>query len=290
MSRVKILAGDLPLGAAEYCNGYILGIQVSTVEIATEQSIKKVGGTLAGGIVGGVLLGPLGTIGGMLVGGNKKEVVFVVQFTSGEQALARADSNIFTKIQADIFNGPVAAPHKSLMSGAAGLGMFLGFTTGFAGGLFFFGKHLWPFVAALVSFVPALILGAVGGIIFSIVEDSGKKSRKEGVDAPAFPHKKSQERDDNHKYELEGNGVTVWTVPLDDNEKTSLLNRIKSKPSTAHIFVWPEVIIDWDGVCDAQGTPIQFSKRNAELLGSKGSSIFSELESEIKKSVGKAPS
>ena len=51
---------------------YIIDLNsVTTIEIITEENKKKVAGTMAGGAAGLLLLGPLGAIGGLLLGGNK---------------------------------------------------------------------------------------------------------------------------------------------------------------------------------------------------------------------------
>lgn len=77
--------------------------QLESVEIASEASVKKIGGTVGWGVAGGVLLGPVGLLAGLLAGGRKKEVTFVAKFKDGRKLLASTDQKTYTKIQAAIF-------------------------------------------------------------------------------------------------------------------------------------------------------------------------------------------
>ena len=77
--------------------------EIAQVDIATEENVKKLGGTLGWGLVGGALLGPVGLLAGLLMGGRAKNVVFVVRFKDGRKLLASADSKTFTAIQAAAF-------------------------------------------------------------------------------------------------------------------------------------------------------------------------------------------
>jgi len=76
---------------------------IETVEIATEENVKKLGGTVGWGIAGAVLLGPVGLLAGLLVGGRKKEVTFVARFKDGRKLLGTTDSKTFTTLQAACF-------------------------------------------------------------------------------------------------------------------------------------------------------------------------------------------
>ncbi|HEY4048023.1 MAG TPA: hypothetical protein VGM27_14270 [Acidobacteriaceae bacterium] len=77
---------------------------LSAVEIATEENVKKLGGTVGWGLVGGALLGPAGMLAGLLLGGRGKNVVFVAKFDDGLKMLASAESKTFTAIQAAAFS------------------------------------------------------------------------------------------------------------------------------------------------------------------------------------------
>lgn len=68
---------------------YIIDLNtVTTIEIITEENKKKVMGTMMGGGAGLLLLGPLGAIGGLLLGGNKKLVNIAVALNDGRNFVA----------------------------------------------------------------------------------------------------------------------------------------------------------------------------------------------------------
>ena len=77
--------------------------ELEAVEIATEESIKKIGGTIGWGVAGALILGPVGLLAGLLLGGNKKKVTFVAKFKDGRKLFASTDSKTYTKLQAAVF-------------------------------------------------------------------------------------------------------------------------------------------------------------------------------------------
>ena len=117
MAKLKVHAGDFLEGDGQFSFGSLvlkteahrfLGETIpitamEMVEIATEQNVKKLGGTAGWGIAGGVLLGPVGLLAGLLAGGRKKEVTFVAKFKDGRKLLATTDNKTFTKLQAACF-------------------------------------------------------------------------------------------------------------------------------------------------------------------------------------------
>ncbi len=117
MAKVKVLAGDFLKGNGEYSWGSLVLktkehswvgetiplTQLETVEIATEESVKKIGGTVGWGAAGAVILGPVGLLAGLLLGGKKKEITFVAKFKDDRKLLAQTDSKTFTKLQAAVF-------------------------------------------------------------------------------------------------------------------------------------------------------------------------------------------
>ena len=117
MSSINVRAGDFLKGHGSFGFGSfvlrteknrilgetIRGSELELVETATEQNVKKLAGTVGWGIVGGAVLGPLGLLGGLLLGGRKKEVTFVAKFKDGRKMLATTDPKIFIKIQAAAF-------------------------------------------------------------------------------------------------------------------------------------------------------------------------------------------
>lgn len=67
---------------------------VEELAAASEENVKRLGGTVGWGVTGAVLLGPVGLLAGLLAGGRKKEVTFVVKFKDGKKALCSADNNL----------------------------------------------------------------------------------------------------------------------------------------------------------------------------------------------------
>ena len=76
---------------------------IEDIEEASEESIKKLGGTIGWGLAGSVLLGPVGLLAGVLAGGNRKEVTFVARFKDQRKLLATVDKKTFLKIRASVF-------------------------------------------------------------------------------------------------------------------------------------------------------------------------------------------
>ncbi|MDQ0504433.1 hypothetical protein [Xanthobacter agilis] len=77
--------------------------QVEDIEVASEESVKRIGGTLGWGVAGAVLLGPVGLLAGLLAGGVGKDVTFICKLKDGRKFLATASSRIFAELQAAMF-------------------------------------------------------------------------------------------------------------------------------------------------------------------------------------------
>lgn len=72
----------------------------NSLEICTEENVKKIGGAVGWGVVGGVLAGPVGILAGALLGGNKKQVTFILELTDGRQLMGSVDLKAYTAMQA----------------------------------------------------------------------------------------------------------------------------------------------------------------------------------------------
>jgi len=116
MAKIKILAGSFPKGEAYIYFGQItLPGQSSAIafnhflrdleeiDVASEENVKKVGGTLGWGAAGAILLGPAGLLAGLLLGGKKKEVTFVAKFKDDKKMLGSTDSETYKTMMASIF-------------------------------------------------------------------------------------------------------------------------------------------------------------------------------------------
>ena len=77
--------------------------QIAELDVASEESVKRLGGTVGWGIAGGVLLGPVGLLAGLIAGGRGKDVTFVCKLKDGRKFMATAHSDVYTKITAALF-------------------------------------------------------------------------------------------------------------------------------------------------------------------------------------------
>lgn len=123
MATIKVEAGDIEKGAWKF-NGMMgvslmsrastkahpwkgesinLGLELQSAELLDEEKVKKLAGTSGWGIAGAVLLGPLGAIGGILLGGNKKEVAFAAYLKDGRKFMGVTDGGTWVKIMAITF-------------------------------------------------------------------------------------------------------------------------------------------------------------------------------------------
>ncbi|MEX2475048.1 hypothetical protein [Marinobacter sp.] len=117
MSTIKVHAGDF-LPKEGFLKGTFINLKtedrswvgenvqladIETLELATEESVKKLGGTVGWGAVGGLLLGPVGLLAGLVAGGRKKEVTFIAKFKDGRKVLATTDNKTYTQMQAAVF-------------------------------------------------------------------------------------------------------------------------------------------------------------------------------------------
>lgn len=117
MAKIKVLAGDFLKGDGQvsfnalglrtekhsFLGESIPFSQLEEVEVASEESVKKIGGTIGWGAAGAVLLGPVGLLAGLLAGGRKKEVTFVAKFKDGRKLMGTADNATYLKLKAAVF-------------------------------------------------------------------------------------------------------------------------------------------------------------------------------------------
>lgn len=118
---VKVVAGDISEGKWQFTAMFSQALMtradqmsfkpqtvdlirdVESLEQLTEEKVKKLAGTAGWGAAGAVLLGPVGAIGGILLGGNKKEVAFAAYLKDGRKFMATTDGKTWQKIQAARF-------------------------------------------------------------------------------------------------------------------------------------------------------------------------------------------
>lgn len=78
----------------------VTGDKFNQLDLCTEKNVKKIGGALGWGVIGGILAGPAGIIAGSLIGGNKKEVTFIIEFKDGRKLMGTTDLNAFNQLMA----------------------------------------------------------------------------------------------------------------------------------------------------------------------------------------------
>ena len=81
----------------------ILNNNIEKIELMTEEKAKSFLGAAGLGIVGGLVLGPLGALAGVLAGGNKKEICFACYLKDGKKFMAVSDAKTYQKIAALAF-------------------------------------------------------------------------------------------------------------------------------------------------------------------------------------------
>lgn len=119
MAKLKLHAGDYGQGQGSVVlnnirmpwrpgDGFSLGksygiSDIEELEVASEESVKRLGGTVGWGAAGALILGPVGLLAGLLAGGRTKEVTFVARFKDGKRILATTDSATYTRLMAATF-------------------------------------------------------------------------------------------------------------------------------------------------------------------------------------------
>ena len=78
---------------------------VTELAIATEEKVKKLGGTVGWGAAGVLLLGPVGLLAGLLLGGRATRTVFTMRFLDGSAILASGNSQAYIQAQSLFMTG-----------------------------------------------------------------------------------------------------------------------------------------------------------------------------------------
>lgn len=125
MGKIKVEAGDFKVGnhsqffSAFGANEFHMALdqiswtgykiekysaeEVDEIAEASEENVKRLGGTVGWGIAGAALLGPVGLLAGLIAGGRGKNVTFICKFGDGKKFLGTTDSKTYTKIVASQF-------------------------------------------------------------------------------------------------------------------------------------------------------------------------------------------
>lgn len=118
MAKIKIHAGDFPKGdatmhfdqiglpwqAGDGFTGKTIALaELEEIDVASEESVKRVGGTIGWGAAGALVLGPVGLLAGLLLGGKKTEVTFIAKFKGDRKMLGSTDSKTYKTMMATVF-------------------------------------------------------------------------------------------------------------------------------------------------------------------------------------------
>lgn len=105
--KTFLLPGTVPTlhmrVAGKFSAEKIPASEIESLELATEESVKRLGGTVGWGIAGAALLGPVGLLAGLLAGGKGKDVTFVCTFKDGRKFMAVAPSQVWNDLMAATF-------------------------------------------------------------------------------------------------------------------------------------------------------------------------------------------
>ena len=94
--------------------------QVVAVESASEERVKKLGGTLGWGATGALVLGPVGLLAGLMLGGKKTEVAFIVSFADGRSFLGVSNHSEWVVIKAATLEAISANHRKAIRDSSKG--------------------------------------------------------------------------------------------------------------------------------------------------------------------------
>jgi hypothetical protein len=118
MAKITIHAGDFPKGAASMrfgqislpwtpgdgFTGKIIALaELEEIDVASEENVKRIGGTIGWGVAGALVLGPVGILAGLLLGGKKTEVTFVAKFKGDRKMFGSTDSKTYKTMMATVF-------------------------------------------------------------------------------------------------------------------------------------------------------------------------------------------
>lgn len=120
MSGIEVLAGDFPLGRAEFGFGMIvcpkkpkngfpkdvvikLNEELVQVEITSEEQANQLAKAAGTSLAAGLLFGPVGLVIGGLLGAadkQKKKFLFTAKLSGNRQMLAKTDEKTLSNLQA----------------------------------------------------------------------------------------------------------------------------------------------------------------------------------------------
>lgn len=108
----KVLAGDFSKGSGHQVSNRtflmrrndrltretIYPGQIRTIEVASDEAVKRLGGTLGWGLAGGMVFGPVGLLAGLIAGGRGRDITFICVLKDGRKFMATAPSKVYKDI------------------------------------------------------------------------------------------------------------------------------------------------------------------------------------------------
>jgi len=95
------------LGGVLICKGFsrikLNKSNVESNELITDEHRKSAASGIGRGLVGGVLLGPVGMLGGAISAKNKGKYQIAIQFKDGKKSLLEVDDAIYKQLIRDLF-------------------------------------------------------------------------------------------------------------------------------------------------------------------------------------------
>lgn len=101
---IEIIGGDLSMGRWDVVAGadpvlarglfgekVHLHRQISDLQVLTEERKKKLMGMAGWGFVGALALGPVGALAGMILGGNRKQILVACTLADGRRFVGLTD-------------------------------------------------------------------------------------------------------------------------------------------------------------------------------------------------------
>ncbi len=100
---ISCAGGQVAIAVSIFQNVKLNSSTVDAYELITDEHRKSAASGIGRGIVGGVLLGPVGMIGGALLAKNKGIYQVAIQFKDGSKSLIEIDDKVYKVLVKALF-------------------------------------------------------------------------------------------------------------------------------------------------------------------------------------------
>ncbi|MEE9315125.1 MAG: hypothetical protein V3V02_10795 [Rhizobiaceae bacterium] len=114
LGTFEIIAGDFKLGKehqllndkftlkveGKFFRESIKTTAIEKIEVATDESVQKVGASVGWALAGGLIAGPLGAVTAGVIGGKKNQTTFICHFKDGRKFVGIIPSKLYAKLAA----------------------------------------------------------------------------------------------------------------------------------------------------------------------------------------------